>query len=123
MEPTFDDAVFENPVNEEHVDIKDAKAKLAKRLSHRADPDDLIQRNILRDPTIAPAIQQRADELKRAQLEDALTDKLSHRPKAEDLFEHNILHGDDTTHVDKGALESMLQAHIARGPDGESSTA
>lgn len=48
VEETTFDAVFENPVSEEHVDIKDAKEKLAKRLSHRADLDDLVNRNILR---------------------------------------------------------------------------
>ncbi|KAG0000607.1 hypothetical protein BGZ79_005735 [Entomortierella chlamydospora] len=44
------------------------------------------------EPKVAPSLQHQAEELKKAQLEDALNSKLEHRPPVSELIEHNIIH-------------------------------
>ncbi|KAF8949402.1 hypothetical protein BGZ47_003814 [Haplosporangium gracile] len=63
-----------------------------KFLKERPAPEELVEKNILKEPKIAPALQQHAEDLKKSQLEDALNSKLEHRPPASELIDHNILH-------------------------------
>ena len=49
-----------------------------------------------KDPTMSPALQAQADELKRQQLEDKLNTKLQDRPSPGTLIEKNILGKGDT---------------------------
>ncbi|KAF9387618.1 hypothetical protein BGX21_000501 [Mortierella sp. AD011] len=44
------------------------------------------------EPKVAPSLQHQAEELKKAQLEDALSNKLEHRPPVSELIDHNIIH-------------------------------
>ncbi|KAG0295713.1 hypothetical protein BGZ96_011180 [Linnemannia gamsii] len=63
-----------------------------KFLKERPAAGELVEKNILKDPKLAPALQQHAEDLKKSQLEDALNSKLEHRPPASELIDHNILH-------------------------------
>lgn len=58
---------------------------------------DLVDRNIIKDPKVAPAIQQQREELERRKIEDTLRHKIDHRPTPEELVEHNILKGNKMT--------------------------
>ncbi|KAG0251591.1 hypothetical protein DFQ27_008650 [Actinomortierella ambigua] len=69
---------------EHHIDLN-------KFLQSRPDPQTLVERNILKDPKIAPALQQQAEDLKRARLESTLAHKIENRPTAQDLIDHHIL--------------------------------
>ncbi|KAG0190140.1 hypothetical protein DFQ28_002452 [Apophysomyces sp. BC1034] len=60
-------------------------------LSHRPAAQELVAKNILGDPKIAPAIQQQRSELNKRKIEDKLRHKIDHRPSREELVEHNIL--------------------------------
>ncbi|KAH7908415.1 hypothetical protein BJ138DRAFT_1157659 [Hygrophoropsis aurantiaca] len=60
---------------------------LERRLSHRPDKDELMDRNILKDDSVAPALQAAKEKLQRSQLEDKLSHALQQRPKPEELME------------------------------------
>ncbi|KAG0366451.1 hypothetical protein BGZ54_005333 [Gamsiella multidivaricata] len=66
--------------------------ELDKFLQERPAPEELVEKNILKDPKLAPALQHQAEELKKAKLEDALAHKIENRPPPEKLIEQNILH-------------------------------
>ncbi|KAF8271267.1 hypothetical protein EI94DRAFT_597677 [Lactarius quietus] len=66
---------------------------LEKRLAHRPERQELQDRNILKDGSVAPALQATRDQLQRSQLE--LDQKLLHRPKPEELVKVGILQADE----------------------------
>ncbi|CUA74450.1 hypothetical protein RSOLAG22IIIB_05560 [Rhizoctonia solani] len=72
-----------------------AKLKLEKSIKERPDKQDLVDRNILKDSKVAPALQAAQDKLQRAQLEDKLGKALEGRPKPEELVDHGILNKDE----------------------------
>ncbi|KAG8763784.1 hypothetical protein FRC11_012787 [Ceratobasidium sp. 423] len=74
---------------------KEAKLKLERRLSNRPEKQELVDRNILKDTKVAPALQAAEDKLQRAQLEDKLDKALGSRPKPEELVDHGILNKDE----------------------------
>lgn len=69
--------------------------KLDKAISHRPEKQELVDRNILKDDNIAPALQAARDQLQRAQLEDKLDHELQNRPKADELVKKGILDADE----------------------------
>ncbi|KZS98703.1 hypothetical protein SISNIDRAFT_448998 [Sistotremastrum niveocremeum HHB9708] len=71
------------------------KEKLERRLSERPDKRDLVDRNILRDSTVAPALQAAQSQLQRSQLQDKLDRELQSRPKPEELIQKGILSEDE----------------------------
>ncbi|KAG0035264.1 hypothetical protein BGZ81_010577 [Podila clonocystis] len=71
--------------------MRKSNEDLEKFLKVRPDAQELVERNILKDPKIAPALQHQAEELKRAQLEAALAHKIERRPPVSELIDHNIL--------------------------------
>ncbi|KAF9111947.1 hypothetical protein BGX27_004207 [Mortierella sp. AM989] len=75
-----------------HAELAKAAQELDKFLQERPAPEELVEKNILKDPKVAPSLQQHAEELKKAQLEDALNSKLEHRPPISELVDHNIIH-------------------------------
>lgn len=105
----------------DYIDAATHAEDLNKFLQERPAPEELVGKNILKgthtcrasklfpshgciiltatllymtiDTNVSPALQQHAEELKKAQLEDTLNSKLEHRPPASELIEHNILHG------------------------------
>ncbi|KAI1796454.1 hypothetical protein LXA43DRAFT_1057754 [Ganoderma leucocontextum] len=64
---------------------------LEKSLTHRPDKHELIERNILKDDSVAPALQAAKEKLQRSQLEDKLEHALQARPKPEELVKEGIL--------------------------------
>ncbi|CAO3639822.1 unnamed protein product [Cunninghamella blakesleeana] len=60
-------------------------------LAKRPDVQELVDKNILKDPKIAPSLQQHRDELSKRKIEDTLRHKIDHRPTPEELVEKNIL--------------------------------
>jgi hypothetical protein len=69
--------------------------KLDKAISHRPEKQELVDRNILKDDNIAPALQAARDQLQRAQLEDKLDHELQNRPTADELVQKGILDADE----------------------------
>ncbi|KAM3578899.1 hypothetical protein VKS41_008692 [Umbelopsis sp. WA50703] len=68
-----------------------AAEKLDAFLSHRPEQQELVEKNILKDPKVAPSLQQQREELAKKQIQDSLRHKIDSRPTKEDLVEHNIL--------------------------------
>ncbi|KIM78953.1 hypothetical protein PILCRDRAFT_824073 [Piloderma croceum F 1598] len=64
---------------------------LEKQLGSRPKKDELVDRNILKDDSVAPALQAAKEKLQRSQLEDKLAHALQARPKAEELVQGGIL--------------------------------
>jgi hypothetical protein len=64
---------------------------LEKQLGLRPKKDELVDRNILKDDSVAPALQAAKERLQRSQLEDKLAQALQARPKAEELVQEGIL--------------------------------
>ncbi|QRV93960.1 RPEL repeat protein [Ceratobasidium sp. AG-Ba] len=73
----------------------EAKLELEKRLKERPEKKELVDRNILKDSTAAPALQAAQDRLQRAQLENKLEHALQARPKPEELVKDGILNKDE----------------------------
>jgi len=68
-----------------------AAHKLERHLTQRPDKHDLIDRNILKDDSVAPSLQAAREKLQRSQLEDKLEHALQQRPKPEELVKEGIL--------------------------------
>jgi len=73
---------------------------LEKRLAQRPDRQELQDRNILKDGSVAPALQAARDQLQRSQLEDKLDQKLMQRPRPEELVKSGILNADEAPTTD-----------------------
>jgi len=75
----------------------DTKAieKLEKDLNARPTKNELVERNILKDDRVAPALQAAKEKLQRSQLEDKLDQALQQRPKVEELIKEGILKDDE----------------------------
>lgn len=73
----------------------EAKLKLERSLKERPDKKDLVDRNILKDSSAAPALQAAQDRLQRAQLGDKLEHALQQRPSPEKLVSEGILQQDE----------------------------
>lgn len=74
---------------------QEAKLKLEKSLKERPEKKDLVDRNILKDSSAAPALQAAQEKLQRAQLNDRLDHALQQRPKPEELVAGGILLKDE----------------------------
>ncbi|KII92332.1 hypothetical protein PLICRDRAFT_467812 [Plicaturopsis crispa FD-325 SS-3] len=74
-------------------------AKLEHSLSHRPEKTELVERNILKDDKVAPALQAAKEKLQRSQLEDKLAQSLQNRPKPEELVSEGILKEDEVPAV------------------------
>jgi len=73
----------------------DEKKRLEKAIESRPDQRELVDRNILKDTTVAPSLQAARDRLQRSQLEDKLEGDLQLRPKPEELVKRGILNEDE----------------------------
>ncbi|KAL0082316.1 hypothetical protein J3Q64DRAFT_1722731 [Phycomyces blakesleeanus] len=82
------------------------KVDMNEFLSHRPEVQDLVEKNILKDPKIAPDVQQQRVELSKKQIEDALRHKIENGRTPEVLVEHNIL---KNTHVSPLLQQSQLK--------------
>jgi len=78
-----------------HPSESTVRTKLERKLSLRPEKKDLVERNILKDSHVAPALQAAEAELQRSQLEDKLEQALQQRPKAEELVKGGILREDE----------------------------
>ncbi|EIW63061.1 uncharacterized protein TRAVEDRAFT_141711 [Trametes versicolor FP-101664 SS1] len=82
------------PTRKSSID-PEAALKLEKSLAQRPDKHELIDRNILKDDTVAPSLQAAKEKLQRSQLEDKLEHALQARPKPDELVKEGILKDDD----------------------------
>jgi len=82
------------PVRKQTLD-QDTVEKLDKAISHRPEKQELVEKNILKDDNVAPALQAAKEQLQRAQLEDKIDHGLQSRPKADDLVKKGILQADE----------------------------
>ncbi|KAF9318013.1 hypothetical protein BG003_011880 [Podila horticola] len=104
--------------------MRKSNEDLDKFLKERPDAQELVQKNILKDPKIAPALQHQAEELKRAQLETALAHKIEKRPPVSELIDHNILRDSHVApalqrqeaELKRSQLEDMLNTKIHDRP-------
>jgi len=72
-------------LDKETVDV------LEKRLGNRPEKEELQERNILKDDSVAPALQAAREKLQRSQLEDKLAHAIQQRPNPQELVEKGIL--------------------------------
>jgi len=84
----------QKPVRKPTLD-QDTVDKLDKALGHRPEKQDLVDRNILKDDKVAPALQAAKEQLERAQLQDKIDHGLQNRPKPDDLVKKGILQADE----------------------------
>lgn len=83
-------------------------SNLEKKLSHRPEAEELVQRNVLKglssssppptvftslDSSVAPGLQAQLQNLQKAKVEDFLEKKLDGRPTADALVTQHILKG------------------------------
>ncbi|KAG0205003.1 hypothetical protein BGX28_003253 [Mortierella sp. GBA30] len=107
--------------------LRKSNEDLDKFLKERPNQKELVDRNILKDPKIAPALQHQAEELKRAKLETALAHKIENRPPASELIDHNILHASHVApalqgkeaELKRSQLEDKLNSKIHDRPSPE----
>ncbi|GAN03262.1 rpel repeat protein [Mucor ambiguus] len=98
---------------------------LEAQLAHRPDVQDLVDRNIIKDPKVAPAIQQQREELEKRKIEDSLRHKIDHRPSPETLVEQNILKDPKIApslqrhqlDLERNLLQDTLEHKIQERPD------
>ncbi|KAF8548742.1 hypothetical protein OG21DRAFT_1470893 [Imleria badia] len=69
---------------------------LERRLSNRPEKEELMDRNILKDDSVAPALQAARDKLQRSQLEDNLSHAIKQRPRPEELVDRGVISSDPT---------------------------
>jgi len=90
------DAVAEKPKPVRKLTCDDDTLKrLDKAISQRPEKQDLVERNILKDDKVAPALQAAKEQLQRAQLEDKIDQGLQNRPAVDDLVKKGILQADE----------------------------
>jgi len=92
---TADAIINESKPVEDEVDPVLTRKKLERQLSLRPEKKELVDRNILKDSSVAPALQAAQAELQRSQLEDKLDQALQQRPAAEELVKDGILKADE----------------------------
>jgi len=73
----------------------DEKSKLERLMKERPKQQELVERNILKDGSVAPALQAARDKLQRSQLEDKLENDLQSRPSPDELIKRGILGKDE----------------------------
>jgi len=83
------------PVRRSSTLDKDTVDKMDKAIGHRPEKQELLDKNILKDDKVAPALQAKKEQLQRAQLEDKIDQGLQHRPKADDLVKKGILQAEE----------------------------
>jgi len=64
---------------------------LERRLSNRPEKEELVDRNILKEDNVAPALVAAKERLQRSQLEDKLSQALQQRAKPEELVNKGII--------------------------------
>jgi len=64
-------------------------------MKERPKQQELVERNILKDGSVAPALQAARDKLQRSQLEDKLENDLQSRPSPDELIKRGILGKDE----------------------------
>ncbi|KAF9356034.1 hypothetical protein BGX26_005797 [Mortierella sp. AD094] len=104
--------------------LRKSNEELDKFLKERPNQSELVAKNILKDPKIAPALQHQAEELKRAKLETALAHKIENRPPVSELIDHNILHASHVApalqskeaELKRSQLEDLLNTKIQERP-------
>ncbi|KAI9680354.1 MAG: hypothetical protein M1829_001240 [Trizodia sp. TS-e1964] len=86
---------------------------LEKHLQQRPDPQDLRDRNILRDTSVVSSLQSRAHDLERLRASDSLKKGLGKRPERDELVERNIL-PDSTAAPALQSQQQELKKHMRK---------
>jgi len=81
--------------DETPISPSDASSTLAKALKGRPEKQDLVDRNILKDTNVAPALHAQQAALERSRLENSLEHKLEARPRPSELVREGILKADE----------------------------
>ncbi|KAJ2716453.1 hypothetical protein H4R19_000637 [Coemansia spiralis] len=100
------------------------KDRLGTRLEHRPTQQELVERHVLLDVGVAPALQLQAAALQRSQLEDGLEKRLEHRPTQHELVERHVLLDSKAAPALQGKqaelalcqLEDRLESKLAARP-------
>ncbi|GFF42651.1 isoform 4 of MKL/myocardin-like protein 2 [Aspergillus udagawae] len=80
--------IDESPLSASSMERRNS---LEKHLQTRPDAQDLKERHILLDTSVAPSLQAAKAELARQRTTDSLKKHLEHRPDRDELVERNIL--------------------------------
>jgi len=73
----------------------ETRKAMERKLSLRPERNELVEKNILKNTSVAPSLQAAQAELERAQLEDQLESKLQRRPTVDELVKEGILNADE----------------------------
>ncbi|KAI0396452.1 hypothetical protein F5Y17DRAFT_419161 [Xylariaceae sp. FL0594] len=68
------------------------KMSLEHHLKARPERSELVDKNILKQPTDDPAEQEKREEMAKHERADQLNEKIAHRPSPEQLVKEGVLH-------------------------------
>jgi hypothetical protein len=91
---------------------------LNKAIASRPEKDELVERNILPDSTVAPSLQNHQRELAAAMRRDSIEKHLQTRPSPAELIKEGILEGECKIHSLSLVLDANLDAANENPIDG-----
>ncbi|KAF8342311.1 uncharacterized protein EI90DRAFT_1329655 [Cantharellus anzutake] len=93
-------------------------ARLEKVLPHRPEKHELVDRNILKDSNVAPALQAREAELKRAQIGDVIERNIQQRKRTIDGYTYiPPLPKPDESPIDADESRHKLEKSLKQRPE------
>jgi len=107
-------------LDESHIDPDSSKARLERVLSHRPEKQELVDKNILKDSHVAPALQACEAELKRAQIGDVIERNIQQRKRTIDEFTHlPSAPKPDESPIDADDSRHKLEKSLKQRPEKE----
>jgi hypothetical protein len=91
---------------------------LNKAIASRPEKDELVERNILPDSTVAPSLQNHQRELAAAMRRDSIEKHLQTRPSPAELIKEGILEGECKIHSLRLVLDANFGAANENPVDG-----
>jgi len=118
-EATVSSPVAESPApqpDETPIDPTNAKHRLERQLSNRPEKQELVEKNILKNTNVAPALHAKQEDLKRAQIGDKIDNMLQNRVRALSGAETPPLQPDETP-IDPTVSAAKLERKLTQRPD------
>ncbi|KAE8210442.1 hypothetical protein CF327_g5683 [Tilletia walkeri] len=123
--PAAGEQVQQVQIDDSHIDPQANSSKLEKLLQNRTDAQTLQEQNILKNSTVAPALQAAQAELQKHRLEDKLEGSLERRPEREDLIRRGIIKETNlapalqakAAELERAQLEDKLEGVLGSRPE------
>jgi len=106
--------------DETPIDPSAVKHRLERKLSNRPDQNDLVEKNILKSQKVAPALQAKQEELKRAQVADTIERSLQERQRQMSQLQEGTETPPpqpDESHIDTEASAAKLEKSLQARPE------